>query len=136
MSTDDTELAKDLGPLAALTIGVGTMIGAGIFVLPGTAIENAGWYAVLSFILGGAIALLTAFSASELGTAMPKSGGAYYYVNQALGPLFGSVAGWANWLGLAFASAFYMVGFGQYIQAIIGLSGPLSIGRSPSLLSR
>lgn len=66
MSTDDTELAKDLGPLAALTIGVGTMIGAGIFVLPGTAIENAGWYAVLSFILGGAIALFTAFSVSEL----------------------------------------------------------------------
>lgn len=128
MSTDDAELAKDLGPLAALTIGVGTMIGAGIFVLPGTAIESAGWHAVLSFILGGAIALLTAFSASELGTAMPKSGGAYYYVNQALGPLFGSIAGWANWLGLAFASAFYMVGFGQYIQAIIGLSGPLTVG--------
>ncbi|MFB6177743.1 MAG: APC family permease, partial [Halobaculum sp.] len=110
MSGGDEELAKDLGPLAALTIGVGTMIGAGIFVLPGTAVENAGVYAIGSFVLGGGIALLTAFSASELGTAMPKSGGAYYYVNQALGPLFGSVAGWANWLGLAFASAFYMVG--------------------------
>lgn len=128
MSTGDEELAKDLGPLAALTIGVGTMIGAGIFVLPGTAIESAGWHAVLSFVLGGAIALLTAFSASELGTAMPKSGGAYYYVNQALGPMFGSIAGWANWLGLAFASSFYMVGFGQYIQAIVGISGPLSLG--------
>lgn len=128
MSAGDEELAKDLGPLAALTIGVGTMIGAGIFVLPGTAIGNAGWYAIHSFVLGGAIALLTAFSASELGTAMPKSGGAYYYVNQALGPLFGSVAGWANWLGLAFASAFYMVGFGQYIQAIIGISTVFSLG--------
>ena len=126
MSED--ELAKDLGPLAALTIGVGTMIGAGIFVLPGTAIERAGWFAVLSFGLGGGIALLTALSASELGTAMPKSGGAYYYVNQALGPLFGSVAGWSNWLGLAFASAFYMVGFGQYIQAIVGVGGTLSLG--------
>ena len=120
MSGGDEELAKDLGPLAALTIGIGTMIGAGIFVLPGTAIENAGVYAIGSFVLGGGIALLTAFSASELGTAMPKSGGAYYYVNQALGPLFGSIAGWANWLGLAFASAFYMVGFGEYIVAIVG----------------
>ena len=117
MSDDD--LAKDLGPLAALTIGVGTMIGAGIFVLPGTAIESAGSFAVLSFLLGGGIALLTAFSASELGTAMPRSGGAYFYVNKALGPLFGSVAGWANWMGLAFASAFYMMGFGQYIVAIV-----------------
>ncbi|UIP00970.1 amino acid permease [Halobaculum sp. CBA1158] len=118
--SDDEELAKDLGPLAALTIGVGTMIGAGIFVLPGIAISEAGSFAVLSFVLGGAIAILTAFSASELGTAMPKSGGAYFYVNRALGPLFGSVAGWANWMGLAFASAFYMVGFGEYIVTITG----------------
>jgi amino acid transporter len=118
----DEELAKDLGPLAALTIGVGTMIGAGIFVLPGTAINQAGSYAIVSFIVGGAIALLTALSASELGTAMPRSGGAYFYVNRALGPLFGSIAGWANWMGLAFASAFYMVGFGEYIVAIVGNS--------------
>lgn len=128
MSTGDEELAKDLGPLAALTIGVGTMIGAGIFVLPGNAIEQAGWFAVISFLLGGVIALLTALSASELGTAMPRSGGAYFYVNRALGPMFGSIAGWANWLGLAFASAFYMVGFGEYIRVIFGLSGPLLIG--------
>jgi len=120
MSENDKELAKDLGPLAALTIGVGTMIGAGIFVLPGAAIQEAGVMAIASFVLGGGIALLTAFSASELGTAMPRSGGAYFYVNRALGPLFGSIAGWANWLGLAFASAFYMVGFGEYIVAIVG----------------
>jgi len=124
----DEELAKDLGPLAALTIGVGTMIGAGIFVLPGTAIQQAGSFAVISFVVGGAIALLTALSASELGTAMPRSGGAYFYVNRALGPLFGSVAGWANWMGLAFASAFYMVGFGQYIGTITGISGSFGVG--------
>ena len=132
MSGEGEELAKDLGPLAALTIGVGTMIGAGIFVLPGTAITDAGWWAVFSFVLGGGIALLTALSASELGTAMPRSGGAYFYVNRALGPLFGSIAGWANWMGLAFASAFYMVGFGRYIQNIVGvgdviLLGPLAV---------
>ncbi|ELZ67107.1 cationic amino acid transporter [Haloferax prahovense DSM 18310] len=77
----DEELAKDLGPLAALTIGIGTMIGAGIFVLPGAAVQQAGPLAAAAFVLGGVIALLTAMSASELGTAMPKSGGAYYYIN-------------------------------------------------------
>jgi amino acid transporter/nucleotide-binding universal stress UspA family protein len=118
----DEDLAKDLGPLAALTIGVGTMIGAGIFVLPGDAISQAGSLAGGAFVLGGVIALFTALSASELGTAMPRSGGAYFYVNRALGPLFGSVAGWSNWLGLAFASAFYMVGFGEYIRNIFGLA--------------
>ncbi len=49
---------------------------------------------------------------------MPKSGGAYYYINDSLGPLFGSVAGWGNWLGLIFATAFYMIGFGSYLTIL------------------
>jgi len=77
----------------------------------------AGPLAAGAFVLGGVIAIFTALSASELGTAMPKSGGAYFYINRALGPLFGSIAGWGNWIGLTFASAFYMFGFGQYVIA-------------------
>ncbi len=117
----DEELAKDLGPLAALTIGIGTMIGAGIFVLPGPAVARAGSLVGLAFVIGGVVALLTALSVAELGTAMPKSGGMYYYINHSLGPLFGSVAGWGNWLGLAFASAFYMIGFGAYVTVFLPL---------------
>ncbi|GKZ12832.1 amino acid permease [Haladaptatus sp. T7] len=117
----DEELAKDLGPLAALTIGVGTMIGAGIFVLPRQAYEIAGPAIALSFVVGGVISLFTALSASELGTAMPKAGGSYYYVNHALGPLFGSIAGMGNWMGLAFASAFYMIGFGDFVTALVAV---------------
>jgi amino acid transporter/nucleotide-binding universal stress UspA family protein len=123
----DEELAKDLGPLAALTIGVGTMIGAGIFVLPGEAAAAAGPAVALSFVVGGVISLFTAMSASELGTAMPRAGGSYYYVNRALGPLFGSIAGWGNWMGLAFASAFYMLGFGEYLSTFLPLP-PLALG--------
>ncbi|MFB6136142.1 MAG: amino acid permease [Halobacteriaceae archaeon] len=118
-SSGEEELAKDLGPLAALTIGVGTMIGAGIFVLPGEAAAAAGPAVALSFVVGGVVALFTALSASELGTAMPKAGGSYYYVNHALGPLFGSIAGWGNWIGLAFASAFYTLGFGEYVASFL-----------------
>ncbi|MEF8817778.1 MAG: amino acid permease [Salinibacter sp.] len=113
------ELAKDLGLLEALTIGVGTMIGAGIFVLPGPATEVAGPIVALSFVIGGVISLFTAMSASELGTAMPMAGGSYYYVNHALGPLFGSIAGLGNWMGLAFASAFYALGFGSYVVGFL-----------------
>ncbi|WP_226042997.1 amino acid permease [Natrinema sp. DC36] len=126
MSADE-ELAKDLGPLAALTIGVGTMIGAGIFVLPGPAAAAAGPAVALSFVIGGVISIFTAMSASELGTAMPKAGGSYYYVNHALGPLFGSIAGWGNWMGLAFASAFYMLGFGEYLSTFLTVP-TLSLG--------
>jgi len=121
MSADDEELAKDLGLLSALTIGVGTMIGAGIFVLPGQAAAAAGPAVAISFVVGGVISLFTALSASELGTAMPKAGGSYYYVNHALGPLLGSVAGWGNWMGLAFASAFYTLGFGEYLATFLPL---------------
>jgi len=119
MTSDDEELAKDLSLLAALTIGIGTMIGAGIFVLPGQAAAAAGPAVALSFVVGGIISLFTAMSASELGTAMPKAGGSYYYVNHALGPLFGSIAGWGNWMGLAFASAFYTLGFGEYLASFM-----------------
>jgi amino acid transporter/nucleotide-binding universal stress UspA family protein len=119
----EEELAKDLGPLAALTIGVGTMIGAGIFVLPGEAAGVAGPLVAASFVVGGIISLFTALSASELGTAMPKAGGGYYYVNHALGPLFGSIAGMGNWMGLAFASAFYMLGFGSFLVELVGIPG-------------
>ncbi|WP_266081865.1 amino acid permease [Haladaptatus caseinilyticus] len=119
MSTSDTELAKDLGLLSALTIGIGTMIGAGIFVLPGIAASTAGPIVVVSFVIGGLIAMVNALSVSELGTAMPKAGGGYYYVNRALGPLFGSIAGLGDWMGLAFASAFYCIGFGQYLTTLL-----------------
>ncbi len=117
----EQELARDLGFLEAYTIGVGTMIGAGIFVLPGIVAENAGPAGMISFLIGGVVSLLTALSLSELATGMPKAGGSYYYVNTALGSFFGSVVGWSMWGGLMFATAFYMLGFGQYLTYFMPL---------------
>ncbi|WEL16580.1 Amino acid transporter [Halorhabdus sp. SVX81] len=119
MSETEQELARDLGFLEAYTIGLGTMIGAGIFVLPSIAAEAAGPAAMVSFALGGVVSLLAALSLSELATGMPKAGGSYYYVNRALGPFFGSIVGWGMWAGLTFASAFYMLGFGQYLLPLL-----------------
>ena len=129
----DEELAKDLGLVSAMTIGIGTMIGAGIFVLPGVAANAAGPIVVVSFVVGGLIAMVNALSVSELGTAMPKAGGGYYYINKALGPMFGSIAGMGDWMGLAFASAFYCIGFGQYLVVFFALPGvaflnPIQLG--------
>jgi APA family basic amino acid/polyamine antiporter len=127
MSGTDQELARDLGFLEAYTIGLGTMIGAGIFVLPSIAARQAGPASMLSFLGGGVVSLLAALSLSELATGMPKAGGSYYYVNRALGPLFGSVVGWGMWAGLTFASAFYMIGFGQYLFGDGGLGGFVAV---------
>ncbi|NHN61370.1 MULTISPECIES: amino acid permease [Halorussus] len=115
----DQELARDLGFLEAYTIGLGTMIGAGIFVLPSIAAEAAGPASMVSFAIGGLVSLLAALSLSELATGMPKAGGSYYYVNRSLGSFFGSIVGWGMWAGLMFASAFYMLGFGQYLTYFV-----------------
>ena len=120
MSETEQELARDLGFLEAYTIGLGTMIGAGIFVLPSIAADQAGPASMVSFFAGGLVSLLAAISLSELATGMPKAGGSYYYVNRALGPFFGSIVGWGMWAGLTFASAFYMIGFGRYLLPGLG----------------
>ncbi|MXR19207.1 amino acid permease [Halobacterium bonnevillei] len=119
MADQQQELARDLGFLEAYTIGLGTMIGAGIFVLPSIAADAAGPASMISFLIGGVVSLLAALSLSELATGMPKAGGSYYYVNRALGGFFGSIVGWGMWGGLMFASAFYMLGFGQYLTYFV-----------------
>jgi amino acid transporter/nucleotide-binding universal stress UspA family protein len=115
MSAEGGELERTLGFLEAMTLGGGTMIGAGIFILPGIAAEGAGPASAISYAIAGFVALLAALSLSELATGMPIAGGSYHYVNRALGGLFGAVVGWGMWTGLMFASAFYMIGFGQYL---------------------
>ncbi|SDR15857.1 APC family permease [Natronobacterium texcoconense] len=112
--TDDAELERTLGLTGGLAIGIGTMIGAGIFVFPGLAAEQAGPAASASFAIGAVVALLVALPASELATAMPKSGGGYYFISRGLGTLAGTVVGLSLWFGLVFATAFYLVGFGYY----------------------
>ncbi len=118
-----TELERTIGLKGGLAIGIGTMIGAGIFVFPGLAAGQAGPAAAGSFAIGAVIALLVALPASELATAMPKSGGGYYFVSRALGSLAGAVVGISIWLGLVFATAFYLVGFGNYASAVLAEAG-------------
>lgn len=129
-SANRNELERTLGLLPALAIGTGTMVGAGIFVFPGLAAGKAGPAAMLSFGIGAVIALLVALPTSELATTMPESGGGYYFVSRAVGPLLGCMVGLGQWLGLVFASAFYLMGFGHYLSDLLrelGIDLPLSV---------
>ena len=120
---EGTELERTIGLGGGLAIGVGTMIGAGIFVFPGIAAGRAGPAAAGSFAIGAVVALLVALPASELATAMPRSGGGYYFISRGMGAVFGAVVGIGLWVGLVFASAFYLVGFGHYATAVLAEAG-------------
>ena len=129
--TEDAELERTLGLSGGLAIGIGTMIGAGIFVFPGLAAGRAGPAAAGSFALGGVVALLVALPTSELATAMPKSGGGYYFISRGLGTLAGTVVGLSLWFGLVFATAFYLVGFGFYV---VDTFAELGVALGPGLV--
>jgi len=131
--TDDAELERTLGLTGGLAIGIGTMIGAGIFVFPGLAGAEVGTAASVSFAVGGVIALFVALPTSELATAMPKSGGGYYFISRGLGTLAGTIIGLSLWLGLVFATAFYLVGLGFYALDALAQVG-ITVGASPGAI--
>lgn len=112
-------LLRQLGFWDALTIGVGTMIGAGIFLLSGMAVALTGPAAIFSYLGAGVVCVITAASAAELATGMPTSGGDYYFVSRSLGPVFGAVSGVSIWLSLTFAIAFYLFGLGEYLAQFL-----------------
>ncbi|TVQ07075.1 MAG: amino acid permease [Leptolyngbya sp. DLM2.Bin27] len=112
-------LVREMGLLNALSIGLGTMLGAGIFVLSGTAAQQAGPAASVAFVMAGLICLPIAMTVSELVTAMPQDGGSYYLISRTLGAAAAAVLGAANWLGLMFATGFYLIGFAEYLADFV-----------------
>ena len=111
---DEVTLSKDLGLFDATMIGVGAMIGAGIFVLTGIAAGIAGPGLVLVFLLNGLLTLPTLMVYAELGSAYHSAGGGYLWIKDALRQPFGFLGGWMDWFAHIVASALYAVGFGGY----------------------
>jgi len=95
-------------------IGIGAMIGAGIFVLTGIAAGEAGPASILAFALNGAVTLLTAFAYAELASAIPRAGGGYSFVRMAFPGVAGFVAGWMLWFAYIVACSLYALGFASY----------------------
>ena len=109
------QLKKTLTLFDVYAISTGAMFSSGFFLLPGLATAQAGPAAVLAYFLAGVFILPAMFSAAELSTAMPKAGGAYYFLDRSLGPLAGTVGGLGTWLALVLKSAFALVGMGAYL---------------------
>ncbi len=116
MSTTVTkQLDRNLGLSAVYTLAVGSMLGSGIFVLPGLAAAIAGPWVCLSYLIAGLFVLPALLSKAELATAMPVAGGTYSYVERSLGPWMGTITGLGNWFTLSAKTAFALVGLGGYL---------------------
>ncbi|MHC4601330.1 MAG: amino acid permease, partial [Planctomycetota bacterium] len=123
------ELSRDMTLFHAVMIGVGAMIGAGIFVLTGTAAGLAGPALILAFALNGFIALLTAASYAELGSCFPEAGGGYLWVKEGLPQPSGFLSGWMSWFAHAVACSFYALAFGAFAGELLLMAGiPLAEG--------
>jgi amino acid transporter len=104
-------------------IGVGAMIGAGIFVLTGIAAGVAGPALIVVFALNGVVALLTAMTYAELGSAFHDAGGGYLWVKTALPDPNGFLSGWMSWFAHAVACSLYALGFGAYFRLVLEAAG-------------
>lgn len=120
-------LKKELGLLDVFSIAAGAMISSGLFVLPGIAFTKAGPAIVLSYALAGILMIPTLLAISELTTAMPKSGGSYFFVERSLGHLMGTIAGLSIWLAIALKAAFAMIGIGALATMFTGNADPWTI---------
>lgn len=113
------QLKKQLGFLDVFAIASGAMISSGLFVLPAIAYTNAGPAVILSYLLATILIVPSALSQAELATAMPRAGGAYFYVERSLGPILGLFGGLANWFSVALKSAFAVVGMAVLIEVVL-----------------
>ncbi|MDX1622345.1 MAG: APC family permease, partial [Nitriliruptorales bacterium] len=119
LEPQDTTLARSLSEFDITMIGVGAMIGAGIFVLIGIAAGASGPAVMLALVLNGVVTLFTAMVYAELGSAIPEAGGGYLWVKSALGPLQSFLAGWMSWFSHAVAGALYAQGFGSFLEELL-----------------
>jgi len=125
---DDRRLTRSLGLRHVFVLSTGAMLSSGLFLLPGIAVEKAGPSAVLAYGIAGLLAIPAMLSVAELSTAMPRAGGAYYFLERALGPAVGTVAGMATWLSLVLKDAFALVGMTAYLKIAFDVpSKPLAL---------
>ena len=130
------ELSRELGLFTITMVGVGAMIGAGIFVLTGIAAGTAGPALIISFTANGVITLLTALVYAELGSAIPEAGGGYLWVKEGLPGANAFLAGWMSWFAHAVAGSLYALGFGAYFSLVLEEFGWSLLGLHGELLEK
>ncbi len=124
-SQSTTSRARGLGVVDASLLVVGSIVGAGIFLVsPFVAQHTRSPFAFLgTWLIGGVVALAGALSNGELGGLYPRSGGEYVYLREAYGPAFGFLSGWVSfWIAFPGSIAALAAGFGAALAPLLGLA--------------
>ncbi len=119
MPTEQVSLARTLGLGSIILLGVGALLGGGIFTLLGPAAGLAGPGLFLSMLLGAGVAFLNLQMYIALGTTFPGAGGGYVWVRKGLGNFQGFLAGWMDWFAHSAAAGLYALSFGFYAYELI-----------------
>jgi APA family basic amino acid/polyamine antiporter len=119
------KLRRTLNLFDAISVGLGAIIGAGIFVIIGIAAGMAGPGVIYSVILAGVVSLFTAFSFAELCSIIPEEGGAYEYAYKVLSPFLGFMTGWMLILGNIVAGAAVSLGLADYLAFLMSFPANL-----------
>ncbi len=128
-------LKRSLGPINLVTLGIGAIIGAGIFVLTGTAAAQfAGPAIVLSYVVAGVGCVFAGLCYAEFAAMIPIAGSAYTYGYTTLGELVAWIIGWALCLEYAFGAATVAVGWSGYVSSLLRFFGVhLGFNATPSI---
>jgi basic amino acid/polyamine antiporter, APA family len=112
---------KHLRLLDVVCISVGAMLSSGLFILPGLAHAQVGDAVILSYFLAAILATVGMLCQAELASAMPKTGGTYFYVTRSMGPAVGTVYGLITVLALALKSSFELIGMAAYTAPFVDI---------------
>ncbi len=108
------KLKKELGLFDVFAVSTGAMFSSGFFLLPGLASQYSGPSVILAYFLAGLLIMPAMFSIAEISTALPRSGGAYFFLDRSLGPMMGTIGGIGTYIALLLKTAFALVGIGAY----------------------
>lgn len=128
------KLKRQLGPFQLTMLGVGAIIGTGIFVLTSVASNKAGPGMMYSFVIAAVVCALTALVYAEIASMVPVSGSAYTYSYAVMGELMAWMVGWALILEYAIAASAVAVGWSGYINGFLisnGIGLPLALTAGP-----
>ena len=120
--TDYSKRSEGLSTATAITFAVGTMIGAGVFVLSGLVIDAAGPGALLSYIICAVLVAFSGLSYASLASIFPEDGGGYLYAEKMLGKYPGFLTGWIMYIAQPIVLSFVLLGFGIYLNLLLSIN--------------